>query len=366
MPHGYPDCFCEHGNKPEYCGKCLINGAVAPFVHKGTGNENLLPFSPYVYIHPTKSKESPDEDSLLTELEEQQPAATPPALAKTESIEVLKSPPGPKLDEPKIEVADLCPHDGFIINGLTYCGHCTKDSTGAIATHFMYTDLLQICDQEGQRHSYYRVDFKDQRSHAIEAVWSKLAVILAANNPRALARKIARDAASDLRKKADNWKLVPVSDGGNSGGRGRVTPSADFEGNDMGGGGWLELRNFEIQENSPYPVGGIDFDMPGGERFWLPPNLRQLENALCKAMAALPRPPQHRVPMAVDMMIKRWVGYFPEIGEQSYDTIGQLCDPVTDARRVKYLIQKGIRDARDHILQITGDAARAEIEGVST
>lgn len=360
MPHGYPDCFCEHGRKPEYCGKCLISGAVAPFVHKGTGNENLLPFSPYVYLGPAKSRND-SEDTLFSELQEPQNDATP-ATAKSESVEVLKPLPRAKAEEPRIEIPDLCAHGGITFNGVTYCGYCEKDNTGAVAIHIMYADLLRICRQEGRRHIYWRVDFEDQVSHAFEAVWSKLSKICEANNPPALARTIARQAVSDLRKKACNWKEVPVSDGGRSGGRERVIPSSDFEGNDVGHSGWLELRNFEIQENSPHAVGSSDFDVPGGERFWIPPSLRQLENALHTAMAALPRPPQHKVPMAVDMMIKRHIGYFPDVGEQSYELIGGECNPQTDARRVKYLIQKGIKQARQHILQITKDAAIAEKE----
>jgi hypothetical protein len=368
--HGYPPWKCEHGHKPEYCAECLTAGVAPPLVYKGTGNESVHPASPYIYITPPEKKPDPEEE-LLRQLDaetRQQELVESPSPTK-DRVEVLIPHPRLAIVEAKA-IPDLCPHGGVVFNGITYCGKCQKNNTGEVAAHIMYTDLLRICEQEGRRHFYYRVSNEDQVQHAFEVVWSKLAKIVAANNPPALARTIARQAVSDLRKKADNWKLVPVSDGtepdGDQSG-GAVTPSANYDGDDEGDNSWLEVASFENdyldnkgQMRGPGQIGTVDWDIPGGERFWVPPVFLKMEIALMKAMAALPRPPQHKVPMAVDMMIKRWVGYFPEIGEQSYETIGEECNPVTNARRVKYLIQKGIRQARAHILLITSDAARKE------
>jgi hypothetical protein len=363
MPHGYPDCFCEHGRKPELCGKCLSSGAVPSFAHKGTGNESLLPYSSYRYIRPSKSKEY-SENTLLTELEQQNDTTPSSGAVKSESIEILRPPPRPRIDEPKIEFPSQCPHDGIIHNGITYCGHCTKDNIGAVATHIMYADLLRICRQEGRRHFYWRVANEDQVSHAIEAVWSKLSKICAANNPPALARTIARQAVSDLKRKAYNWKEVPNSDRDSEGPVKRSESDSE-----EGGNSWRDMKDFanryldEDGNLKASQIGGQDWTIPGGERFWNPPNIRQMEVALQTAMAELPRPPHDKVPMAVSMMIKRWVGYFPDLGEQSYDDIGKECYPQVAGHKVKSWIQKGIQQARRHILVLTGDSALSEING---
>jgi hypothetical protein len=363
---------CKHGNWGGIsCADCIIEDTLANrYVHRGTGNEADKPLTPYTYLNRLREVEAQEDQhyrELLRELDQETQgdrSSSPPT--PKDSVEVLMPTPRPIAEavaEAKV-IPDLCSHGGIILNGITYCGVCQKDNTRAMAAHIMYMDLMRICEQEGKRRFYHRVSNEDQVQHAFEAVWSKLAKVVAANNPPALARTIARQAVSDLRKKADNWKLVPVSDGTEPNGDrsgSAVTPSANYDGDDKGDNGWLEMEDFKIKyQGGPGQIGTTDWSIPGGERFWVPPAYRKMEIALTKAMAALPRPPQHRVPMAVDMMIKRWVGYFPEIGEQSYDTIGQICNPVTDARRVKYLIQKGIRQARTHILQITGDAAREE------
>jgi len=217
--------MCHHGYKPEYCAKCLIAGVIPPVdKYKGTGNAGGCS-SPYIYIQPEWKPEIKEE--IFDDIDEEE--------IPREAVEVLIPETRPLRAKPllenKIPIPELCPHSGIIVGGITYCGHCQKDTTGAIGAHIMLTDLMQICKQEGRRKFYYRVSNEDQVQTAFEAVWSKLSKIMVANNPPALARTIARQAVSDLRKKADNWKLIPVSNG--SGG-------SDYRDDSGGNNGWLE------------------------------------------------------------------------------------------------------------------------------
>jgi hypothetical protein len=160
--------MCHHGHKPEYCGECLIAGVIPPLErNKGTGNVGGCS-SPYIYIQPEWKPEVKEE--IFDDIDESE--ETP-----GDTVEVLIPPTRPL--ETKTVIPELCPHSGIIVGGITYCGHCQKDNTGAVGAHIMLTDLMQICKEEGRRKFYYRVSNEDQVQTAFEAVWSKLAKIMA-------------------------------------------------------------------------------------------------------------------------------------------------------------------------------------------
>ena len=364
--HGYPLHLCQHGRTPAYCAECITAGTAPPFVYKGTGNEWKNPPSQYIYIVPLPEKRELEDPEDPPESVEKIVATV--AVPPSNSIEVLIA--EPRAIKSQAAIPELCPHGGIILNGITYCGLCPTKNDGDVGFHLFYTDLVQICRQEAYKKYFYRVDPEDAAQHAFGVVWSELQKILNANTPKAMARTIAKRAINDLKKKAYNWE-TPVSDGfepDSDQAGGAVDSSASYEGDDIDTNSWLDREAFE-KENPfdrhfavPWQVGGRDWDIPGGERFWIPPCYHKLENALQDAMAALPRPPHDKVPMAVSMMLKRWVGYFPEIGEQTYEDIGQECDPITNSRRVKYLIQKGLRQARERILRLTATRAIEEMQ----
>jgi hypothetical protein len=339
----YPESFCSHGYKPEYCAECLIAGAAPRLKYKGTRNGSSSP-SRYIYI---TAPEKPEHNLP-------QQASRQPQSPRLSRVEVLA--PCPR-SAPVIAIPDRCPHGGVIVNGLAYCGHCSGAIPGdANAFQIFLADLYRICGYEGRRVYFNRIDNNEMTQHAFVNVLAKLKHILKAKEPSAMARVIARNAISDLKKKSYNWKEWSYSD---------LTVYAADQGDDQKSGRVFSpteiTESLSIKHNPYYAflidpehveshVGGTDYNIPGGEKLWVPNCYRQMEILLEAAMASLPRPPIDGVPMAIDMMVKRWVGYFDEIGKQTYDDIAQECPPGTTPRQVKYLIQKGIREAGEYMV----------------
>ena len=337
-----------------YCAECLLAGAAPKLEYKGTGNESQHPFSKYVYIV-SSQKDRP-----------QVAPKVPAPSASASHVMPIRPVVDPLIRRPvPSSKPDLCPHGGIIVNGLSYCYHCsiTKDKSGDDGPdlfRLFLDDLFQICGREGRRAYFRRIDNNEMTQHAFVSILGKLKYILKATNPRAMARIVARNAITDLKKKAVNWREVPTSD------LHVFDPSDDGEQKEIettaGKLEALSARNdpywlmMNTPGEAPHQFGGVEYDIPGGESLWKPACYRQLEILLEAAMESLPKPPEDRVPMSVSMMIKRWVGYFEELGKQTYEHIAADCPAGTQPYQVKYLIRKGLKQAQAFIIEHSSDA----------
>jgi len=233
-----------------------------------------------------------------------------------------------------------CPHGGFIVNGLPYCGYCSGGEGCPETFRLFLIDLYEICGYEGRKPDPFKtLDNKEMTHHAFEKVMMKLGLIMKAKEPRAMARIVARNAVVDLRKKAYNWKEWVFSDLYDE-----KRAVAEDENPFID-----SLLSVGAEDHEAHSLGELtNYNIPGGERLWAPAYQWRLRVALEDAMAMLPKPPQDKVPMSVSVMIKMWADAYEDVGPSSYEEIATYCG--SQPHQIKYLVQKGIRIVREYIL----------------
>jgi len=316
---------------------------------------------------------------------------SPPSLA------FKNIPPGPRrisviptsIDAPVprsvLETAK-CPHGGYIVNAISYCGYCTEvGRDGPEGFAFFLEDLFNICRSEARgklrnssqaRRTIFEpvkstdgplksVTEEEYSSHAFVVVMRKLQDIFKAKNPQAKARVIARNAIRDIRRKAQDWAEWDFSELALD----HNGESDTHEGEDWGHSTVPALTT-GVEDYVGYSIGEHrNYDIPGGERLWVPTYQRRLITALEDAMDRLPKPPQHNVPAAVSLMIRMWAGALEGVDQLSYKEIAGIFD--SEPHRVKRLIQQGIRAIRRYILAeawkpIREQFAERELQTVAT